>query len=216
MAALDEIKHSPGNPLRMAVSLQEMPKIVTRHFGVEGASRIDEALAQAPTASLPKACFAMAPAVVTDEVKKSNLRGRGGAGFPTGLKWTFIPKEAKQVYLVVNADESEPGTCKDREITLLGSASMSIEEHHHRVLRAGVDPLVHLHSRRDDPRARRLGARRRGGLRQGLPRQRAPDGARAVELDVTVHRGAGAYICGEGPALLSNSNSRRAAAAGLA
>ena len=53
---------------------------------------------------------------IIDEVKKSNLRGRGGAGFPTGMKWGFIPKDAKTVYLVFNADESEPGTCKDREL----------------------------------------------------------------------------------------------------
>src|SRR6266550_3218178 len=60
---------------------------------------------------------AMAPAAVSEEVKPSGLRGRGGAGCPTGLKWTFMPKEKKDVhYLCVNADESEPGTFKDREI----------------------------------------------------------------------------------------------------
>src|SRR5215510_10951867 len=55
---------------------------------------------------------------IIDEMKKSGLRGRGGAGFPTGLKWSFMPKEVKDRphYLVVNADESEPGTCKDRDI----------------------------------------------------------------------------------------------------
>src|SRR6202453_1198757 len=56
---------------------------------------------------------------IIDEVKKSDLRGRGGAGFPTGMKWSFMPKESKDGrpnYLVINADESEPGTCKDREI----------------------------------------------------------------------------------------------------
>ena len=55
---------------------------------------------------------------IIDEVKKSELRGRGGAGFPTGLKWSFMPKESgdRPAYLVINADESEPGTCKDREI----------------------------------------------------------------------------------------------------
>src|SRR5206468_2593277 len=63
--------------------------------------------------------LAMPPAAVTDVVKESGLRGRGGAGFPTGLKWTFMPKEKdkkKPHYLCVNADESEPGTFKDREI----------------------------------------------------------------------------------------------------
>ena len=55
---------------------------------------------------------------IIDEMKKSGLRGRGGAGFPTGLKWSFMPKEVKDRphYLIVNADESEPGTCKDRDI----------------------------------------------------------------------------------------------------
>ena len=55
---------------------------------------------------------------VIDEVKNSGLRGRGGAGFPTGVKWSFMPKESdgRPAYLVVNADESEPGTCKDRDI----------------------------------------------------------------------------------------------------
>ena len=64
-----------------------------------------------------KKVLKMEPADVINEVKKSGLRGRGGAGFPTGVKWTFIPKgNTKPVYLVCNCDESEPGTCKDREI----------------------------------------------------------------------------------------------------
>src|SRR6185312_8704218 len=99
----------------MPVTLEEMPKIVLRHHGVEGVNRIDEAMKRGAYSTLQKA-LAMQPAAIIDEVKKSNLRGRGGAGFPTGMKWSFIPKDAKQVYLVVNADESEPGTCKDREI----------------------------------------------------------------------------------------------------
>src|SRR6202451_212807 len=65
-----------------------------------------------------KAIIERGPEAIIDEMKKSGLRGRGGAGFPTGLKWTFMQKEVKERphYLVVNADESEPGTCKDREI----------------------------------------------------------------------------------------------------
>ena len=58
----------------------------------------------------------MAPPDITAEVKAANLRGRGGAGFPTAVKWGFVPKGAQTVYLVVNADESEPGTFKDRHI----------------------------------------------------------------------------------------------------
>ena len=64
-----------------------------------------------------KKALSMKPEEVTDEVKKSNLRGRGGACFPTGLKWTFMPKQTtKAKYLCVNGDESEPGTFKDRQI----------------------------------------------------------------------------------------------------
>src|SRR6202022_2579427 len=66
--------------------------------------------------ALPKA-LQMSPAQAIDEVKRSNLRGRGGAGFPTGLKWSFVPRDSsKPKYLAVNADESEPGTFKDRYI----------------------------------------------------------------------------------------------------
>ena len=65
--------------------------------------------------SLEKA-LGMQPAAIVDEVKASNLRGRGGAGFPTGLKWTFLPKDVRPRYLCINADESEPGTFKDRYI----------------------------------------------------------------------------------------------------
>ena len=65
-----------------------------------------------------KAILEKGPEGIIEEMKKSGLRGRGGAGFPTGLKWSFMPKEVKDRphYLVVNADESEPGTCKDRDI----------------------------------------------------------------------------------------------------
>src|SRR5947209_796725 len=66
---------------------------------------------------MEKALKQMTPEQVIEEVKKSNLRGRGGAGFPTGMKWSFVPKDpAKQKYIVCNADESEPGTCKDRPL----------------------------------------------------------------------------------------------------
>src|SRR5512140_877754 len=78
--------------------------------------KIDVYEANGGYAALKKA-LSMAPEAVTDEVKKSNLRGRGGACFPTGLKWTFMPKTAgKPKYLCINGDESEPGTFKDRQI----------------------------------------------------------------------------------------------------
>ena len=90
-------------------------KIVTKNFGVLDSHKLSVYTQRGGMQAFRKA-LTMAPAALVDEVKKSNLRGRGGAGFPTGMKWSFIPKEAKTVYLVINADESEPGTCKDREL----------------------------------------------------------------------------------------------------
>ena len=88
----------------MAVTRENMPKLVMRFVGVEGANRIEEATKRGVYATYGKT-LSLAPLAIVDEVKKSNLRGRGGAGFPTGMKWSFIPKDAKQVYLVINADE---------------------------------------------------------------------------------------------------------------
>ena len=90
-------------------------KLVTRHFGNEDAKTLAGYEKLGGYQTLRKA-LAMAPADITNEVKASNLRGRGGAGFSTGVKWTFVPPNSKQVHLVCNADESEPGTCKDREL----------------------------------------------------------------------------------------------------
>src|SRR5580765_6278467 len=90
-------------------------KIVTKNFGVPDSHKLSVYNQRGGGGAFRKA-LTLQPAALVDEVKKSNLRGRGGAGFPTGMKWSFIPKEAKTVYLVVNADESEPGTCKDREL----------------------------------------------------------------------------------------------------
>src|SRR6201992_1425755 len=90
-------------------------KIVTKNFGVCCSHQLSAAQQRGGWQGFRKA-MGMTPAAITDEVKKSGLRGRGGAGFPTGLKWTFMPKEVKERphYLVVKADEAEPGTCKDR------------------------------------------------------------------------------------------------------
>ncbi len=183
-------------------------KIVLKHVGVEGANTIDGALARGAYKALPKA-LAMAQGALVEEVKKSNLRGRGGAGFPTGLKWTFIPKGAQTVYLVVNADESEPGTCKDREILfwdphlliegiLIASYALGCKHayvyirgemmrEHHVLARAVADAYA------------------RGWLGRDLD----CEGGRKFRLDLTVHRGAGAYICGEETALLNSLEGKR-------
>src|SRR5215475_12079440 len=89
--------------------------LVTARFGNEEARTLAGYEKTGGYKTLRKA-LAMRPEDITAEVKASNLRGRGGAGFATGVKWGFVPAGSKQVHLVCNADESEPGTCKDREL----------------------------------------------------------------------------------------------------
>ena len=107
-------------------------------------------------------------------VKASNLRGRGGAGFPTGMKWGFLPKQTeKPIYLCVNADESEPGTFKDRA-DHRGRSAPAARGHHHHVLRHQLPPRVHLHPRRVRARHERLWDAVGEAQGQGLPRQEHP------------------------------------------
>ncbi len=91
------------------VSHPDEVKVVSKRFGL-GATNLDRYLELDGYKALQKA-LGMTPDAIIDEVKKSNLRGRGGAGFPTGLKWSFVPKQsAKPKYVLCNGDESEPGT----------------------------------------------------------------------------------------------------------
>src|SRR5438093_2888776 len=89
-------------------------QVLSRRFGLQNSASIDTYLATDGYKAFQKA-LGMKPEEIIEEVKLSNLRGRGGAGFPTGMKWSFVPRTSpKPKYIVVNADESEPGTCKDR------------------------------------------------------------------------------------------------------
>jgi len=89
-------------------------RVLSRRFGLPNSASIDTYLANEGYAAFKKSA-AMTPEKIIEEMKISNLRGRGGAGFPTGMKWSFVPRTSpKPKYIVVNADESEPGTCKDR------------------------------------------------------------------------------------------------------
>src|ERR1700688_2230546 len=91
-------------------------KVLTRRFGLPNSASLDTYLATEGYQAFLKSAK-MTPDEIIGEVKTSNLRGRGGAGFPTGMKWSFVPKEsAKPKYVLCNADESEPGTCKDRPL----------------------------------------------------------------------------------------------------
>ncbi|MCK5892074.1 MAG: NADH-quinone oxidoreductase subunit NuoF [Aeromicrobium sp.] len=147
------------------------------------------------------------PAELIDLVKESGLRGRGGAGFPTGMKWSFIPKDnPNPTYLVVNADESEPGTCKDIPLMMASPhtlvegviiASRAIEAERAFIYVRGE--VLHV--------VRRLRAAVREAYEAGhLGRD---IGGSGMNLDVVVHAGAGAYICGEETALLDSLEGRR-------
>src|SRR6201986_44270 len=97
------------------VSHPDEVKVISYRFG-QGAEKIDKYIELGGYEQARKA-IEMGPEAIINEMKASNLRGRGGAGFPTGLKWSFVPKQApKPKYVLVNGDESEPGTCKDRLI----------------------------------------------------------------------------------------------------
>jgi NADH-quinone oxidoreductase subunit F len=143
---------------------------------------------------------AMEPAALVDEVKKSNLRGLGGAGFPTGMKWSFIPKaHTGPVYLVVNADEGEPGTFKDRY--LLERDPHALIEGMLITARAIRSTLGFVYIRGEYVQPwRRFSAAVTEAYDAGLLGQ---------GFDVVVHRGAGAYICGEETGLLSSLEGKK-------
>ena len=91
-------------------------KVLTRRFGKPASASLETYLVDDGYKAFEKAA-AMKPEQIIEEMKISNLRGRGGAGFPTGMKWSFVPKQSeKPKYVLVNGDESEPGTCKDHVI----------------------------------------------------------------------------------------------------
>ncbi len=145
---------------------------------------------------------------IVNEIKESGLRGRGGAGFPTGLKWSFMPKEPsiRPHYLVVNADEGEPGTCKDRDIIrhephkliegcLLAGFAMGAET-------AYIYIRGEFHNEANILEAA-IGEAREAGL---IGKDACGSGWR---FDIHVHRGAGAYICGEETALLESLEGKK-------
>jgi NADH-quinone oxidoreductase subunit F len=147
------------------------------------------------------------PGDMIEEVKKSGLRGRGGAGFPTGLKWSFLPKGVdKPVYLVCNADESEPGTFKDRVI---------MEKDPHMLLEGIVLSAFAINSHVCYIYIRGEFAHVAKALEQALAEARAANLVgknilgRGFDVDIWVHRGAGAYVCGEETGLLESLEGKR-------
>ncbi len=146
---------------------------------------------------------------IVNEIKASNLRGRGGAGFPTGLKWSFMPKEYKPDrpgFLVINADESEPGSCKDREI---------IRHDPHKLIEGALlagfamgARAAYIYIRGEYIReAEVLFAAVQEAYDAGLIGKNACKSG--YDFDVFVHRGAGAYICGEETAMLESLEGKK-------
>ncbi len=181
-------------------------RIISRRFGLPNSASIDTYLAHEGYVALMKA-IEMSPEQIIDELKISNLRGRGGAGFPTGLKWSFIPRDnPKPKYVVVNADESEPGTCKDR---------LLIQNDPHQLIEGCIIA------------ARTIGCKKgyiyiRGEYRYLIDiMDKALAEAYAhgylgknikgsgLDFDLYTHTGAGAYECGEESALLESLEGKR-------
>ena len=181
-------------------------KVVSKRFGLENSHRLDTYLANDGFKAFLKA-REMTPEQIVDEVKASALRGRGGAGFPTGLKWSFVPRTSpKPKYIVINADESEPGTCKDRLLMEYDPFQM-IEG----ILIAGLAMDAHkgyLYIRGEyryiiDHMDKVIAE---GYERGYLGKNIAGTG---FDFDLYTHSGAGAYECGEETALLDSLEGKR-------
>ena len=182
--------------------------VLLRHRGIPDYHKIDVYERHGGYQATRKALGQFQPADLVEMVKASGLRGRGGAGFPTGLKWSFLPKQTeKPVYLCVNADESEPGTFKDREI---------IEFDPHQLLEGIIissyairSHLAFIYIRGEfffgaDVLDRAIEeAYAKGYLGKNIL-------GKGFDLDVIVHRGAGAYICGEETGLIGSLEGKRA------
>jgi NADH-quinone oxidoreductase subunit F len=183
-------------------------KIVTKNFGIPDSHKLSVYTQRGGFQGFKKA-LTMAPTALTDEVKKSNLRGRGGAGFPTGLKWSFIPKDSKLVYLVVNADESEPGTCKDREL-LAFDPHMLLEGMMIASYALGCKH-AYIYIRGEMMREAKIvqGAIEEAYAAGWLGKDHTGAGGAPFKLEITLHRGAGAYICGEETGLLNSLEGKR-------
>lgn len=181
--------------------------LLSKRFREKNSEKLDTYLSSGGYRVAEKALKTMKPAAIVEEVKLSNLRGLGGAGFPTGVKWGFLPKDGKKpIYLVVNADEGEPGTFKDRYITerdphlliegILITA-FAIRSHKAYVYIRGeyVQSIQTLQQALDEAYAK-------GYLGKNIF-------GTGFDLEVLIHSGAGAYICGEETALLESLEGKK-------
>lgn len=187
--------------------LQDKDRIFTNLYGLEGAD-LKSAKKRGDWDGTKKLLELGADWII-EEMKASGLRGRGGAGFPTGLKWSFMPKReegGKPHYLVVNADESEPGTCKDRDI-LRNDPHKLIEGCVLAAFAMGAN-AVYIYIRGEFfNEASSVQVAIDEAYAAGLIGKNACKSG--YDVDVYLHRGAGAYICGEETALLESLEGRK-------
>ncbi|HTM14860.1 MAG TPA: NADH-quinone oxidoreductase subunit NuoF [Bryobacteraceae bacterium] len=195
----------------MAKQLYNQPspletRVVSKNFAIEGSETLDVYLANDGYKAFRKA-REMTPEAIVEEVKTSGLRGRGGAGFPTGLKWSFVPRNSpKPRVIVVNADESEPGTCKDRLLMEYDPhqliegiliAGLAVDAHKGYIyIRGEYRYLIDEMDRAIDE------AYAKGYLGNNVA-------GTGFQFDLCTHSGAGAYECGEETALLDSIEGKR-------
>ncbi|HTW24749.1 MAG TPA: NADH-quinone oxidoreductase subunit NuoF [Candidatus Baltobacteraceae bacterium] len=181
--------------------------VITKRFGTPNSTKIETYLQNGGYKALEKALKQMTPESIIDEVKKSNLRGRGGAGFPTGMKWSFVPKDStKPKYVLCNADESEPGTSKDRPLleldphqliegTVIAGRAIGSNQGYiyirgeYRYLIGIVDAALEE-------------ARAKGFVGKNIM-------GTGFDFEIFTHTGAGAYECGEESALMESLEGKR-------
>ncbi len=187
------------------MTLADKDRIFTNLYGFED-WRLQAAM-KCGAGDGTKAMLEKGPEGIVDVLKKSGLRGRGGAGFPTGLKWSFMPKEVKERphYLVVNADESEPGTCKDRDIMrhdphlliegcLVASFAMRAHACYIYIRGEFIAERLQLQAAIDEAYAAKLIGK---------------NNIHCYDFELYLHHGAGAYICGEETALLESLEGKK-------
>ena len=181
--------------------------LISKNWGIQDSHKIDVYLRQGGYQALAKALKEMTPEAIIEEVKKSNLRGRGGAGFPTGMKWSFVPKDwPKEKYVICNADESEPGTCKDRPLMEMDPhqliegmviAGHAIQSHRGFIYIRGEYRYV-----LDIVDGAITEAYEHGYLGKNILDS-------GYDFDLLTHTGAGAYECGEESALMESLEGKR-------
>jgi NADH-quinone oxidoreductase subunit F len=182
-------------------------KILSKLFDVEQAYKIDVYLEKNGYQAVRKALKDMTAEQILEEVKKANLRGRGGAGFPAGVKWGFVPKGVdKPKYLCVNADEGEPGTFKDKYI-MTYNPHLLIEGAIITSFCVGIHKAYIYIRGEYENIALRLETAISEAVDKGYLGKNILDSG--FDLDLCVHRGAGAYVCGEETALLESLEGKR-------